>query len=62
MIIRFVQYLITFLQRCGNSITGWHSPCHIADGRRIDTGEHVDVTVDGTSHVARMDIWNLWAL
>jgi len=31
-------------QRCGDSITGWHSPCHITDGRRIDTGEHIDVT------------------
>jgi len=31
-------------QRCGDSTTGWHSPCHTADGRRIDTGKHIDVT------------------
>ena len=30
-------------QRCGDSLTGWHAPCHIADARRVDTGEHVDV-------------------
>jgi hypothetical protein len=31
-------------QRCGDSITGWHAPCHTNDARRVDTGEHVDVT------------------
>jgi hypothetical protein len=30
-------------QRCGDSTTGWHSPCHTRDGRRADTGEHIDV-------------------
>ncbi|MDO9541600.1 MAG: glycoside hydrolase family 9 protein [Kiritimatiellia bacterium] len=31
-------------QRCGNSFSGWHAPCHTADGRLADTGKHVDVT------------------
>lgn len=30
-------------QRCGNSLTGWHAPCHLDDARRVDTGEHVDL-------------------
>ena len=30
-------------QRCGDSPTGWHAPCHLDDARRIDTGEHVDL-------------------
>lgn len=31
-------------QRCGDSPRGWHGPCHTADARRVDTGEHVDVS------------------
>lgn len=31
-------------QRCGDSTTGWHAPCHTADGRQVDTGEHIEVT------------------
>lgn len=31
-------------QRCGDSPTGWHAPCHVADARQVDTGQHVDVT------------------
>ena len=31
-------------QRCGNSTTGYHSPCHLDDGRRLDNGAHQDVT------------------
>ena len=30
-------------QRCGDSPTGWHAPCHLDDARRVDTGEHVDL-------------------
>ena len=30
-------------QRCGDSRTGWHAPCHTDDARRADTGEHVDL-------------------
>lgn len=30
-------------QRCGDSMTGWHSPCHMDDARRVDNGEHVDL-------------------
>ncbi len=32
------------LQRCGPSKTGYHAPCHIDDGRRLDNGQHLDVT------------------
>ncbi|WP_439581906.1 glycoside hydrolase family 9 protein [Dyadobacter bucti] len=32
------------LQRCGASTTGYLSPCHLDDGKRIDTGKHQDVT------------------
>ncbi len=31
------------VQRCGNSSTGYHAPCHLDDGRRLDTGAHQDV-------------------
>ena len=31
-------------QRCGNSRTGHHAPCHLDDGRRSDNGLHQDVT------------------
>ena len=31
-------------QRCGDSASGWNAPCHIRDARRVDTGEHVDVS------------------
>ncbi len=30
-------------QRCGDSPTGWHAPCHLDDARRVDTGQHVDL-------------------
>jgi len=30
-------------QRCGESLKGWHAPCHTRDARRVDTCEHVDV-------------------
>ena len=30
-------------QRCGDSMTGWHAPCHLDDACRADTGEHVDL-------------------
>lgn len=30
-------------QRCGDSDTGYNTPCHERDAKRIDTGEHVDV-------------------
>jgi hypothetical protein len=32
------------MQRCGDSTTGYNAPCHIDDGRRLDNGEHQDVT------------------
>jgi len=32
------------LRRCGASTSGYLSPCHLDDGKRIDTGEHQDVT------------------
>jgi hypothetical protein len=31
-------------QRCGDSKTGYHAPCHLDDGKRSDTGEHLDVS------------------
>jgi hypothetical protein len=31
-------------QRCGNSKTGYHAPCHLDDGIRLDTKSHQDVT------------------
>ena len=31
-------------QRCGNSTTGWHAPCHLQDGRCAQTGELIDLT------------------
>lgn len=34
------NYFLT--QRCGDSFSGWHAPCHLDDARRVDTGEHVD--------------------
>jgi|LSQX01.1.fsa_nt_gb hypothetical protein len=30
-------------QRCGDSIPGWNSPCHLHDATSTVTGEHVDV-------------------
>jgi hypothetical protein len=30
-------------QRCGDSTTGHHAPCHLDDGRRSDDGRHQDV-------------------
>ncbi len=32
------------LQRCGSSTTGFLSPCHLDDGKRLDNGQHQDVT------------------
>ena len=32
------------LQRCGESTTGYLSPCHLDDGIRMDNGKHQDVT------------------
>ena len=32
------------LQRCGSSTTGFLSPCHLDDGKRLDNGKHQDVT------------------
>jgi hypothetical protein len=37
-----IEYFAT--QRCGDSKTGHHTPCHLDDGRRQDNGEHRDVT------------------
>lgn len=31
-------------QRCGDSTSGYHTPCHTDDGKRSDTGAHNDVT------------------
>lgn len=31
-------------QRCGDSITGWHAPCHTNDAKCVDTDEHIDVS------------------
>lgn len=32
------------VQRCGESRSGHHAPCHLDDGRRRDNGQHQDVT------------------
>ena len=32
------------LQRCGSSTTGFLSPCHLDDGKRLDNGKYQDVT------------------
>jgi hypothetical protein len=32
------------IQRCGDSKTGHHAPCHLDDGLRQDNGQHHDVT------------------
>lgn len=39
---KVVSYLSK--QRCGASITGYLSPCHVDDGIRLDNGLHQDVT------------------
>jgi len=31
-------------QRCGDSKTGYHAPCHLDDGRRTDNGKSQDVS------------------
>ena len=31
-------------QRCGDSRTGYNTPCHLDDGRRVDNGLHQDAT------------------
>ena len=31
-------------QRCGDSVTGWASPCHLDDGRIAETGAHRDLS------------------
>ena len=38
----FINYFAK--QRCGDSKTGHHSPCHLDDGKRADNGQHQDVT------------------
>lgn len=30
------------MQKCGNSATGWAGPCHLDDGRLVETGEQRD--------------------
>src|SRR3954470_16548749 len=32
------------VQRCGDSTTGYNSPCHLDDGRRTDNGQRHDAT------------------
>jgi len=39
MIVRYFS-----LQRCGASMTGYLSPCHMDDGIRVDNGKQQDVT------------------
>ncbi len=31
-------------QRCGDSQTGFHAPCHLDDGKRLDDGTQLDTT------------------
>jgi hypothetical protein len=38
----FINYFAK--QRCGDSRTGHHAPCHLDDGKRADNGQHQDVT------------------
>jgi hypothetical protein len=40
-----LEHSITYFskQRCGNSTSGYHTPCHIDDGVRLDNGQHQDV-------------------
>jgi len=40
-----LEHSITYFskQRCGNSTSGYHAPCHIDDGVRLDNGQHQDV-------------------
>jgi hypothetical protein len=36
-------HLSAFLeQRCGDPDHGWHHPCHLDEGRRLDNGQHQD--------------------
>ena len=41
-----MQLIVSYFskQRCGNSTTGYLSPCHIDDGVRMDNGKHQDVS------------------
>lgn len=35
-------FFYSHIQRCGCEIPGWHAACHLDDGIRRDTGEHID--------------------
>lgn len=41
-----IRHSITYFtkQRCGDSRTGYNTPCHVDDGKRDDDGTHLDVT------------------
>lgn len=39
---KMVRYFA--MQRCGPTSTGYHSPCHLDDGRRWDNGAYQDVS------------------
>lgn len=41
-----MQLIISYFskQRCGNSTTGYLTPCHLDDGVRMDNGKHQDVS------------------
>ena len=38
----YEAFLYSHIQRCGDSVEGWHQACHRDDGVRDDTGESVD--------------------
>lgn len=38
----YEAFLYSHIQRCGDSVEGWHQACHRDDGVRDDTAEHVD--------------------
>jgi hypothetical protein len=41
-----IRHIVTYFshQRCGDSKTGYHAPCHLDDGRRPGNWRHHDVT------------------
>jgi hypothetical protein len=41
-----MQLIVSYFskQRCGNSTTGYLTPCHLDDGVRMDNGKHQDVS------------------